>query len=137
MATRPNEPPDSRRLALAAALLLPACSPAGAPAEHARGVPIDSTPAFANRVWRVARSSSGDSTSWYVFLSDGSLLIASPHGTPSLGRWRYGGDTLTLVEEGIAHPAAVLRNSADTLAIRIPGPGEPVELTFLPAVAPP
>ncbi|HET6577533.1 MAG TPA: hypothetical protein VFG66_04385 [Gemmatimonadales bacterium] len=122
------------RPVLAAALLLAACSRPNPPAEPAHAVRSDSTPAFANRVWKVARSSAGDPGTFYVFLSDGSLLITSPHGTPSLGSWRFAGDTLTLVEEGIAHPAAVLRLGADTLAIRIPGPGEPVEITFVPAV---
>lgn len=90
-------------------------------------------PAFANTVWRVAAPSGIEAGALYVFLSDGSLLIASDHGTPSLGRWRSDGDTLTLVEEGIPHAAAILRRTADSLSIRFPGPGDPLLVTFVRA----
>ena len=89
---------------------------------------MDTTPALANKVWRVASGS--DTGAYYVFLSDGTLLIASNHGTPSLGRWSQAGDTVTLVEEGIAHPAAVLEQSDEALAIRLSGRGEPLDLHF-------
>ena len=89
-------------------------------------------PEFANRVWKVAKGSAGDPGTFYVFLSDGSMLIASPHGTPSLASWHYSGEVLTMVEEGLPHPATVLQSTPDTLAIRIVGSGEPVEMTFVP-----
>ena len=100
-------------------------SGAVAPAETA-------VPEFANRVWKVAKRSAGDPGTFYVFLSDGSMLIASPHGTPSLGSWHYSGEVLTMVEEGLPRPATVLQATLDTLAIRIVGSGEPVEMTFVP-----
>lgn len=132
MATGPIRPYRGARGSITAVLLLAACSRPAPPAEAARA---DSTPGFANRVWMVGEKSAGDPGAFYVFLSDGTLLITSRHGTPSLGRWRYAGDTLTLVEEGIAHPAAVLRQETEELAIRFSGPGEPFEITFVPGVA--
>lgn len=127
---------------LSASLLLAACSPPAPPAgavhkaPQTPAAPADTAPGFTNKVWKVGKSSGGHAGMLYVFLSDGTLLITSAQSTPSLGRWRYAGDTLTLVEEGIAHPAAVLKREADELTIRFPGPGTPLELTFVPAVAP-
>lgn len=136
--------PPVTRLSLAAGLLAVACSrpapSAGvsreAPREAEAPPPAAATPAFADKVWKVGPSSGGEPGAFYVFLSDGTLLIASSHGTPSLGRWHAAGDTVTLVEEGIAHPAAVLRQSPDELAIRFAGRGEPLEITFVRGVAP-
>ena len=116
------------RWSLAVALLVAACSRPGSPAETA-------VPEFANRIWKVAKGSAGDPGTFYVFLSDGSMLITSPHGTPSLGSWHYSGEVLTMVEEGLPHPATVLQSTADTLGIRISSSGEPVELTFVPGTA--
>ena len=93
-------------------------------------------PAFADRIWRVAHSTAGDTDAYYVFLSDGSLLTASAHGTPSLGSWRGTGDSLTVVEEGRPYPTTVRALSADTFAIRLTSPGAPVDLTFTRAVLP-
>jgi hypothetical protein len=92
-------------------------------------------PDFANRVWKVAKGSEGDPGTLYVFLADGSLLITSPHGTPSLGTWHYSGEVLTMVEQGLPHQATVLRFTPDTFAISIAGSGQPVVLTFVPGTA--
>jgi hypothetical protein len=127
---------------LAAALALAACGRRAPPSEvrsDPAGDPppaiapaADTVPAFANRIWRVARSTAGDPGAYYLFLGDGSMLIASAHGTPAVGRWRMAGDTLTLIEEGIAHPGSVRGLSADSFAIRLTSPGDPVDLTFVP-----
>lgn len=122
----------------AGTLVLEKDNPSGLPenADELR-VPVrffaDRAAAFADRVWRVSRSSSGSTGDLYVFLSDSTLLVASSHGTPALGRWSYGRDTLTLVEEGIPYRAEVLGLSRDEFSIRIYSPGDPVELTFAPA----
>jgi len=137
-----------RLFQLAAGLLLAACSkpaplttpasdmPSAAPAagsgESAAGTAHQPVPDFANRIWKVAKGSAGDPGTFYVFLSDGSMLITSPHGTPALGSWHYSGEVLTLVEEGLPHQATVLQATLDTLAIRIAGPGQPVAMTFVP-----
>jgi len=72
----------------------------------------------------------------YVFFADGTMLITSSHATPALGRWEYRGDTLTLIEEGIPHPATVQRLMADTFAITLRGRGEPLDITFARESAP-
>src|SRR5262249_21530198 len=96
-----------------------------APAETA-------VPEFANRVWKVAKGSAGDTGAFYVFLSDGSMLIASRRRTPSLGTRHYSGDGLTMGEERFPHPATVLQATPDTLHVRIVSSGEPLEMTFVP-----
>jgi hypothetical protein len=138
------------RSPLAAGLLLAACSkpappttpasdmPSAAPTAagsggSAAGAGHQPVPDFANRIWKVAKGSAGDPGTFYVFLSDGSMLITSPHGTPALGSWHYSGEVLTLVEEGLPHQATVLQATLDTLAIRIAGSGQPVAMTFVPA----
>lgn len=97
--------------------------------------PEAAVPDFGNRVWKVAKGSAGDPGSFYVFLSDGSLLITSPHGTPSLGTWHYSGEVLTMVEEGLPRQATVLRSTPDTFAISVAGSGQPVVLTFVPGAS--
>jgi hypothetical protein len=109
-----------------------AASAPTAPSSKPGALAETAVPEFANRVWKVAKGSTGDPGTYYVFLSDGSMLIASPHGTPSLASWHYSGEVLTMVEEGLPHPATVLQSTPDTLAIRIVGSGEPVEMTFVP-----
>lgn len=112
---RPPAPPDS-----------------GTTSPRASAAPESS---FINRVWKVERSTGTDTGAYYVFLGDGTLLVASAHGTPSLGRWTRAGDSLTLVEEGIGHPAEIVRLAERELVLRIRSPGPPLDITFVPAVA--
>jgi hypothetical protein len=136
--------------ALVAAVVLAACSrpaPPAAPASDLAAAPpagqtpstardtASSVPTIANKIWKVAQSSAGDSASYYVFLGDGTMLVTSKHGTPAIGSWHLSGEVLTMVEEGIPHSAIVLQATPDTLAIRIAGPGQPVQITFVPVTA--
>jgi hypothetical protein len=58
-------------------------APGGAIADTARpAAGAAAAPDFANRIWKVADGSAGDPGTYYVFLSDGSMLVTSPHGTP-------------------------------------------------------
>ena len=92
---------------------------------------------FVNKVWRVESSSSGSETGvLYVFLSDGTLLISSPHGTPSLGKWKQDAGGLTMIEEGLSYKVNVLKLSADEFRIMINNPGSAVEIGFAPADKP-
>jgi hypothetical protein len=93
-------------------------------------------PAFANRAWKVAASSGVERGTLYVFLGDGTLLIASAHGTPALGRWEPREGGLTLVEEGIRYSVDILAQAADSFRIRVHSPGEPLTISFVPAGAP-
>ena len=110
---------------LTAGLLLFACARPQAPAEH-----------FTNKVWKVRESSSVEPGTLYAFLSEGTLVIASPHGKPSLGQWKQEGETLTLVEEGLPYRADVVSLKRDEFSIRVHNPGQAVEMTFAPADEP-
>lgn len=71
-----------------------------------------------------------------VFLSEGTLVMASPHGTPALGSWRYRGGRLTITEEGLPYDVDILELRQSAFRIRIHGPGEPVDIRFEPAGQP-
>jgi hypothetical protein len=143
MMMRSEAPRRDVILSLAAGLLLQACSRPSPPVERAEApsadampVPPDSAPAFVSKLWKVSRSSGVEPGALYVFFADGTLLITSTHSTPAIGRWEYRADTLTLIEEGIPHPAAVQRLLADTFAITIRSPGRPLDITFVRVTAP-
>ena len=117
-----------------AASLLPfGCSERPAPAKPDSGETADSAGSFVNTVWRVSESSSVAPDTLYVFLSEGTLVITSPYSKPALGRWKYEGGALTMVEEGIPYKVDVLKLSKNEFRIRSHNPGEPVEITFVPA----
>lgn len=86
-----------------------------------------------NRVWVVASSPSVAPGTLYTFLSEGTLVVASPTGTPSLGRWRFERGQLTIVEEGREYPAEMLELSESRFRIRVRNPGTPTEITLAPA----
>jgi hypothetical protein len=120
---------------LAAALaLLPAagCSP---PAPATRQA-ADTAASFVNRVWVVTESPQVALGEQRVFLSDSTLVMTSPHGTPALGTWRVKDGQLSITEEGREYPVDVLELSAAVFRIRIRGPGEPVYIQFGPAPQP-
>ncbi len=105
--------------------------PAGAPAvAHA-------APSFVNQVWQVAASNAVAQGQTYVFLTDGTLVIASSTGTPSLGSWTQADSALTLVEDGRPSDGRILELGAGVFRIRLQNPGEPVDITFEPAPHPP
>ncbi len=91
---------------------------------------------FVNRVWVVAESKQVAPDELRVFLSEGTLVMASPHGTPALGSWRYVDGHLTITEEGLAYRVDILDLSEDAFRIRIYSPGDPIEILFRPADQP-
>jgi hypothetical protein len=91
---------------------------------------------FVNKVWRVASSSGVEPGMLYVFLSDGTLVVSSPHGTPALGTWKQDGSGLTMIEGGLSYKVNVLKLSADEFRIMINNPGSAVEIAFAPADQP-
>jgi len=120
----------------AASLFLSSCSERPVPAEGRSGETVNSPASFVNKVWRVSESSSVALGSLYVFLSEGTLVITSPNSKPALGTWKYEGGALTMVEEGIPHKVDILNLSEDKFRIRSNNPGEPVEITLVPAGVP-
>lgn len=91
---------------------------------------------FVNRVWVVAESEQVSIGELRVFLSEGTLVMASEHGTPALGSWRYENDRLTIIEEGIEYDVDILELGKDVFRIRIHSPGDPVDIRFAPADTP-
>ena len=88
-------------------------------------------PTFANKVWKVEKSTGVQPGQVYVFLSDGTLLITSGTSIPTLGKWTSDGTTLTMIEEGIAYKVDVLAQSEDRLSIRIHSPGPPLDISMV------
>ncbi len=114
------------------AIVAAACSQQEAPPAAVAETSSQPTPGptFINRVWQVSESSAVAAGSLYVFLSEGTLVMASTTGTPSLGKWTQENGKLTMIEEGIAYPTDVLELSTDTFRIRSNSPGEPVEIAM-------
>ena len=90
---------------------------------------------FVNRVWRVADSTAVAPGQLYVFLSEGTLVMASPSATPSLGTWRRDGDSdsFTMVEEGRPYRVDILALTDQEFRIRSHNPGQPVDIRLVPA----
>jgi hypothetical protein len=91
---------------------------------------------FINRVWTVAQSEQVAVGELRVFLSDGTLVMASTRGTPAFGTWTYQGGQLAITEEGRKYSVEILELTSDTFHIRIRGPGDPVVIRFRQAESP-
>lgn len=108
-------------------------APAPAPGTQA---PTRTTPTlvapdgFVNRVWQVAEPGPVAVGDLRVFLSDGTLAMASPNARPALGSWTYEAGRMTIVEEGQRYPTDILELTADTFQIRMHSPGEPIVIRF-------
>jgi len=116
---------------VAVALTILACSRPGAKPGPDAGAPPEAEPTFINRVWKVGESSSIPAGQLYVFLSEGTLVMASPHSKPSLGTWALEKGVLTMVEEGISYSCDILGLSKTEFRIRSNNPGDPVEIRFV------
>lgn len=125
------------RVSRLAALLIVSLFVAGCAKPAPRLAPQPESVGFVNRVWKVEGSSSVSPGMMYVFLSDGTLVIASPSGRPAFGTWKYENGKLTMVEESLAYAVDVLALDATRFRIRMHNPGEPVEITFVRAETPP
>jgi hypothetical protein len=118
--------------ALIAGWLFAGCS-SSIPSEQTSVQPGPAAPSFVNRVWSVQSSNAVAPGQLYVFLSDGTLVIASPNARPALGSWKQQDRSFTMVEEGITYPVEILELTQDRFRIRMRNPGEPVEMTLVPA----
>lgn len=122
-------------ITLSVVLVIAGCTPEDAP-------PSDGPPpatlksikvgpdSFADRVWIVAESEQVAVGELRVFLSEGTLVMASPYGTPAFGTWRYADGRLTITEEGRQYQVDILQASESDFRIRIHSPGEPVTVHF-------
>ncbi|MES1242246.1 MAG: hypothetical protein ABUT39_11555 [Acidobacteriota bacterium] len=127
---------------LAVVALLANCSePSAAPAPEASATPATPAspaapaagPRFVNRVWTVESSTAVAPGTLYVFLSEGTLVIASPNARPMLGSWKKSGDGLVMVEESISYPTDILKLDGSSFVIRSHNPGTPVDISLVPA----
>ena len=115
-----------------AVLFVAGCSTPAPSAETSTPPPA---PSFINKVWSVQSSNAVAAGQLYVFLSEGTLVIASRNGRPAFGSWRQQDRTFTMVEEGIAYEVEILELTEGRFRIRMKNPGEPVEMTLVPATA--
>jgi hypothetical protein len=90
---------------------------------------------FINKVWIVVESEQVPPGDLRVFLSNGTLVMASSNNTstPAFGTWSNSDGRLTITEEGLKYNVDILELTGDTLRIRIHSPGEPVVIRFAPA----
>jgi heat shock protein HslJ/uncharacterized membrane protein/predicted small lipoprotein YifL len=91
---------------------------------------------FVNIVWEVKESKQVEPGELRIFLADGTLVMASPHGKPAFGGWRGSNGKLTIVEEGRPYESEILALTDTEFRIRMQSPGEPVEILFVPAEHP-
>ena len=103
------------------------------PASVAQASSATTSPAFVDKVWRVAPSSSQQPGTTYTFLSGGALVIDAPGGTPMTGAWRQVDGKLTMVEEGIAYPTDIVELDTAHLVLRSHNPGGSVLIQLLAA----
>ncbi len=129
---------QTRAIVLVSLLALAACQRPGtsktAPAPAAKPAPTAMAAAsFINKVWAVAESKQVETGSMRVFLSDGTLVMTSPHATPAFGRWSQDDGGLKITEEGLTYDADILELTKDVFRIRMHSPGEPLDIRFEPA----
>lgn len=105
------------------------------PPQAVMSAPAESV-SLVDRVWRVAESTGMTPGQLVVFLSDSTLVFASPQAEPAFGTWGYVAGSLTMTEEGIPYTVEVLELTARELRIRSHNPGAPVETRFVRADAP-
>lgn len=127
---------------IAIALVAAGCSaeapsPDQAAAPASQAAPPAAPASFVNKVWSIAESEQVAPGALRVFLSDGTLVMASTTGTPAFGTWRYADSRLTITEEGLEYAVDILELTPETFRIRMNGPGDPVVIRFAPAASPP
>lgn len=91
---------------------------------------------FVNKVWRVSQSSAVAPGTLYVFLEEGTLVVASRTGKPAFGAWKLENGALTLIEASIPYRTDILSLTPEEFRIRNHNPGQPVEITLEPATRP-
>ncbi len=102
-------------------------------AQRAAKKPVPLRARFVDTVWKVRASRQVAPGQLYVFLSEGTLVIASPHGKPAFGSWTYRNGALTMTEEGRAYKTEIVRLTPREFRLKIHNPGTPVEMTLVPA----
>lgn len=125
-----------RLMMVIAVVLAAACSREAPPPPQALVPPPPDPVTFVDRVWKVAESTGMAPGQLVVFLSDSTLVFASPQAEPAFGTWGYVAGSLTMTEEGIPYTVEVLGLTAQELRILSHNPGAPVETRFVRADGP-
>jgi len=130
--------PQVLLIILAAMTTVHGCSTRDTSPDASKGPPIEERPlaapeAFVNRVWVVAESEQVAQGELRVFLSEGTLVMASPHATPAFGAWTYEDGRLKITEESREYEVDILELTRDSFHIRMHSPGEPVVIRLAPA----
>jgi len=128
----------ARLLAISIIIIGAGCAKQGSAPESTSGAHAK-TLSFVNKVWQVKQSNGVQPGQLYTFLSDGTLVIASEHGRPSLGTWIYvdSDSVLTTIEDGIPYQTDILALTDTMFSIRSHNPGQPVDIVLVPADQPP
>ena len=125
---------------LASLVLLVACSQEAGPPEAAEGNkihPANVKPGFINKVWEVSLSTGVEPGTLYAFLSEGTLVVTSPHSKAAFGAWTYKNGKLTMIEQAQEYTTDILSLSHDELRLKSHHPGGSLEILLVPArVAP-
>ena len=95
-------------------------------------------PGLVDRTWVVQASSAVAEGTTYRFNGDGRLEITGPDGgAPTAGAWRVLDESrIEMTEEGIDYTVDILEQGDARLRLRSHNPGEPVDITLVPAAAP-
>ena len=113
-------------------------APSGSEASTApASTPAPAKPGFVNPVWQVKESKDVEPGMMYVFLSDGTLVLASPHGTPSFGKWTNEAGAFRIIEEGLPYDTEIAGLTDTEMKLNIKNPGGVTEITLEPAPTPP
>jgi hypothetical protein len=118
---------------------LAACAPTSAPPPAPPTDEVEAAPpAFANRVWRITSPAGRAMGSFYLFLSDGTLVMTSCVETYRLAAWHLAApDRVTIVEDATtSYSADVRRLDPQRLELRLHLKSEIVDLGLEPATTP-
>ena len=129
-------PTSRKRASVLAAAVVAAVAALAACSSDTSSANLATEPApasFQDKVWRVSESTGVAPGTLYVFLSEGTLLITSPHSKPAFGKWQTDGAGLTMIEESIPYKVDILELTTDRFRIRSNNPGGSVEITLVPA----
>ncbi|MGC1174001.1 hypothetical protein [Polaromonas sp.] len=125
---------------IVAILVLAACSreaDTAAAAYVPTAQPSNVKPGFINKVWEVSVSTGVEPGMLYAFLSDGTLVMTSPHSKAAFGAWTYKNGVLTMIEGSQEYKTDILKLSHEELRLKSNHPGGSVEILLVPArVAP-
>ncbi|MDP2227377.1 MAG: hypothetical protein Q8J78_07855 [Moraxellaceae bacterium] len=113
-------------------LAVSACSKKDEAASEA-ATAVAGQPGYVNKVWKVSASNGVAPGQLYVFLSEGTLIMASSSGRPVVGAWEGGEKELNMIEGGVPHRTEILSLKSDELKLKTHHPNGAIDITLVPA----